>query len=137
MNIKRVITAGLAAGATFYVVSLVVWGLLKFLPVIPLAIAIPPVGLGQGWWIYHLLVSVFIGIMWAVGYSVYGKGRAGGWLYGATVYIVGSLPAFVTHFLIAPTIPDAPVRSLIVYGAIVSLIGALLGGRVISLLIKR
>lgn len=132
MTSKKIITAGIGAGIVFYVVSLVVWGLFKFLPVVPLPLALQQQGLQSGWLIEHLLVSLFIGLLWGYGYSVYGKVRAGGWLYGGTIYLVGLLPVFVAQFIIL-----APIRMLTVYGAVISLIGALLAGKVISLIAKK
>lgn len=132
MTSKRIIVGGLFAGIAFYLISLIIWALFKFLPVIPFSIAIPEAGLQSGWKIEHLLVSLFIGLMWGFGYMIYGKARSGGLLYGATIYLVGLLPAFVAHFVIS-----ADARMAIVYGAIASLAGALLGGKVIALIAKR
>lgn len=132
MNSKQVLGGGVLAGLVFYVISLLVWALFKFLPVVPLAIAVPSLRLGSGWQVEHLLMSILIGILWAVGYAVYGKMRPGGWLYGLMVYAVAVFPVFILHFATA-----AEGRSSILYGAILSLIGALLGGKVISMVVKR
>ncbi len=132
MSSKKIVAGGLCAGLVFYALSLVVWALFKFLPIVPLAVAVPPQGLSGGWYIEHLLVSLFIGLLWGFGYAVYGKLRPGGWLYGVTMYAVGLLPAFAANFVIAPE-----VRSVIFYGALVGLIGALLGGRTLAAIIKR
>ncbi|KKU13797.1 MAG: hypothetical protein UX17_C0008G0002 [Parcubacteria group bacterium GW2011_GWC2_45_7] len=132
MNNKKILGAGLVVGLLFYVISLLIWGLSKFLPVVPLAIAIPNTALLPGWQIEHLLVSLFIGIMWAIGFAVYGVKRDSGWLYGVIVYLVGTLPAFAVYF-----ITTAQWRPIILYGALVSFIGALLGGKVMSILTAR
>ncbi len=132
MSSKKIVAGGLCAGLVFYGLSLLIWVLFKFLPIVPLAIAVPSQGLSAGWYIEHLLVSLFIGLLWGFGYAVYGKTRPGGWLYGASMYMVGLLPAFVANFVIAP-----PMRSVIFYGALVGLIGALLGGRTLAVIIKR
>lgn len=132
MNSKTIIVGGVLAGLVFYAISLIVWALFKFLPIVPLAIAVPSAGLSTGWYGWHLLVSLFVGLMWGVGYAVYGKVRAGGWLYGLTVYAVGLLPAFVANFVIAPQL-----RAVIFYGALVGLIGALLAGRTIAAVVRR
>ena len=132
MNSKQVIGGGVLAGFVFYVISLAVWALFKFLPVVPLSIAVPSSRLGSGWQVEHLLISIVIGILWAVGYAVYGKARPGGWLYGLILYLVAVFPAFILHFATA-----LDGRSGVFYGAFLSLIGALLGGKVISLVAKK
>lgn len=132
MNGTKVIGGGLLAGIIFYALSLLVWALLKFLPVVPLAIAIPLDGLGKGWPLLHFLVLLAAGLAFAGGYAVYGKTREGGWLYGAMMFVVGILPAFVANFVLAPA-----ARSVIVYGAVVSFIGALLAGKALSLVMKK
>ena len=132
MTGTRIIGGGILAGAIFYALSLTVWALFKFLPIVPVAIAVPPEGLRALWPAVHLFVSLFVGLMWALGYAVYGRVRPGGWLYGGTIYLVGLLPTFVAHFVVS-----APFRSVVVYGAIVSLIGALLGGKVIEMVGKK
>lgn len=132
MSSKKIVIGGLVAGLVFYAISLVVWGIFKFLPIVPLAIALPPQGLSAGWYVEHLLVSLFIGLLWGFGYAVYGKARPGGWLYGANMYMVGLLPAFVANFIITPQ-----VRSVVVYGAFIGLISALLAGKTISVIARR
>ena len=132
MKASKIIGGGVLAGVVFYALSMIVWALFKFLPIVPLPLAITQQGLGQGWQIIHLLVSLFVGIMWAIGYAVYGRAREGGWLYGLVVFIVGLLPAFTANFIIAPDL-----RAGVVYGAIVALIGALLGGKAIAMVMKR
>lgn len=131
MTIKNIIKAGVLAGLIFYAISVIIWALFKFLPIVPLSIAIPAQGLGQGWLVEHLAVSLFIGLTWAVGYAIYGIKRQGGWLYGAIIYLTGSFPAFVVYLVIS-----APLRSMIFYGAIISLVGALLGGKAIAMMHK-
>ena len=133
MNSKQVLGGGVLTGLVFYVVSLIVLGVFKFLPVIPLSIAVPSERLGRGWQIEHLVVSLVIGILWAVGYAIYGKSRPGGWLYGWVIYMATLLPTFAVHLIIA----ESGVRSGIFYGALLALIGALLGGKVVSLIVKR
>jgi|GEM_PF-4202485 len=132
MTSGKVIGGGLLAGIVFYVLSMIVWALFKFLPVIPFSIALPSQGLMAGWQIEHLVVSLVAGILWAVGYTVYGKARPGGWLYGLVIFVAGILPAFIASFVV-----NGPVRSAIAYGALVSLIGALLGGKAISLVVRK
>ncbi|OGL64621.1 hypothetical protein A3B21_02730 [Candidatus Uhrbacteria bacterium RIFCSPLOWO2_01_FULL_47_24] len=132
MKTSKILSGGIIAGVAFYALSMLIWALFKFLPVVPLSIAIPAQGLGRGWQIEHFLVSLFIGVMWGFGYLIYGTRRASGWLYGATLFIVGSLPSFVTYFIISP-----PLRSIIFYGAIISFIGALLGGKIIAAMAKK
>ena len=132
MNSGKIIGGGVAAGVVFYLLSLAVWGIFKFLPVIPLPLAIPTEGLMKGWQIEHLAVSLAAGILWAVGYAVYGKARQGGWLYGALIFLVGVFPAFLANFVV-----NVPMRNAIVYGAIVSFVGALLGGKVIATVARK
>lgn len=132
MTIKNIIKGGIAAGLIFYGISVIIWALFKFLPIVPLSIAIPAQGLGQGWLVEHLAVSLLIGLVWAIGYAIYGVKRQGGWLYGAVIYLTGSLPTFIVYLVIS-----APLRSMIFYGAIISLVGALLGGKVIALMFSR
>ena len=132
MKTSKIVSGGLVAGVVFYALSMLVLALFKFLPVVPLSIAIPAQGLGRGWQFEHLLVSLFIGLLWGVGYLVYGVRRPGGWLYGATLYMVGSFPAFVTQFIITP-----PLRGIIFYGAVVSLVSALIGGWIIAAMAKK
>ncbi len=132
MNSKKIIGGGILAGVLFYAVSLLVWALMKFLPIVPLSIGIPSAALSSGWQVVHLAVSLGIGILWSIGYGIYGATRPSGWLYGATVYVVAVLPAFAINFMTA-----GPARDVIVYGAIVSFIAALLGGKLISLVVKR
>jgi len=132
MNSKKIIGGGIIAGLLFYALSMLVWTLLKFLPIVPLPIALPSHALTAGWPVVHLAVSLAIGIFWSIGYGIYGTTRPGGWLYGATVYLVAVLPAFAINFMTA-----GPVRDVLVYGAIVSFIAALLGGKLISLVVKR
>lgn len=127
MKPRSVVLGGVLAGVAFYAISLLVWALFKFLPIIPLPISVPSQGLGWGWQAEHLLVSIVIGLLWAAGYALYGKMRPGGWLYGFMVYLIGAFPAFLAYMLIAP-----PPRSVIVYGALVSFIGALFGGKIIA-----
>lgn len=132
MNSKKIIGGGVLAGLLFYALSILVWSLLKFLPIVPLSIALPASALTTGWQVVHLVVSLGIGILWSIGYGIYGAARPGGWLYGITVYLVALFPAFVIGFMTA-----GPVRTVLVYGAIVSLVAALLGGKLISLVIRR
>jgi hypothetical protein len=132
MKSKNIVIGGFLSGAVFYIISLLTWALFKFLPIIPLSIAVPESGLQQGWALVHLIVSVLIGFIWVWGYVVYGMKRPGGWLYGSVMYLVGTLPAFIVHFMM-----NAPLRGIIFYGAVISFIGALLGGRVISSIVKR
>ena len=131
MNWKKTIGAGLLAGLLFYVLSLVVWVRFKFLVVVPLAVALPKEGLLAGWQVQHLVVSLVVGVLWAVGYGIYGTRRTGGWLYGLMVFLLGTAPALVTYAVINPQ-----ARLLILYNAVISLIGALLGGRIIALVAK-
>lgn len=131
MNTSRIIGGGLLAGVVFYALSLIVWALFKFLPVVPLSVAIPAEGLGRGWQIEHLVVSLVTGILFAIGYGVYGKARAGGWLYGGVIFVAAIAPGFIAHFVINPE-----ARSIAVYGAIVSLLGALLGGKAVAMTAK-
>lgn len=133
MNSKQVWGGGVLAGLVFYVISLIVWAVFRFLPVIPLALAVPSDHLGRGWQVEHLIVSIVIGILWAAGYMVYGKSRPGGWLYGWVVYVVAILPTFVVQFIMV----EPAVRSSVFYGAFLAFIGALLGGKVVSLIVKR
>lgn len=119
------------AGVVFYLVSLLVWVRFKFLVVVPLAVAIPKEGLVQGWQVQHLVVSLVVGVLWGIGYAVYGKQRAGGWLYGFMVFLLGTLPALAAYAVANPQ-----ARLLIAYNAIISLIGALLGGRALTLVAK-
>ena len=132
MHSKKIIGGGVVAGLLFYALSLLVWALLKFLPIVPLSIALPLQALTTGWQVVHLAVSLGIGMLWSIGYGVYGTTRPGGWLYGITIYLVAFFPAFVVSFITA-----GPVRSVLIYGAIVSLVASLLGGKVISLIVKR
>lgn len=132
MNTGRLIGGGIVAGGVFYLLSLGVWAVLKFLPVVPLPIAIPPQGLGAGWQVQHLVASLVIGLFWAVGYGIYGKARAGGWLYGLIMFVAILLPTFAVNFFVNPA-----ARSLIAYGAVVSLVGALLGGKSVAWIAQR
>ncbi len=132
MNSKKIIAGGVLAGLLFYALSLLVWGLFKFLPIVPLSIGLPVAALRSGWPVVHLLVSLGIGILWSIGYGIYGGKRPGGWLYGATVYLIALLPAFAVSFMTAGS-----ASNVVVYGAVVSLIAALLGGKLISLVVKR
>lgn len=131
MNTSKIIGGGLLAGVVFYALSLIVWALFKFLPVVPLTIAVPVEGLGRGWQIEHLVVSLVTGILFAIGYGVYGKARAGGWLYGGVIFVAAILPGFIAHFVINPE-----ARSIVAYGAVVALVGALIGGKAVSAVIK-
>ena len=132
MNGTKIISGGILAGIIFYALSLLVWALLKVLPVVPLSIAVPADGLGKGWQLMHLLVLLFAGLTWSLGYAVYGRAREGGWLYGAMMFTVGVLPAFVANFVLAPE-----ARTMIFYGAVVSFIGALLAGKAVSLVMRK
>lgn len=132
MTSGKVIGGGVLAGLVFYALSMIMWALFKFLPVIPFSLAVPKEGLMRGWQIEHLAMSLVAGILWAVGYAVYGKTRPGGWLYGFIVFIVALLPSFIANFVL-----NGPVRSVIAYGALTSLIGALLGGKVIASVMRQ
>lgn len=132
MNTSKVIIGGVVSGLIFYGISIAIWGAFKFLPIVPLSIAISADGLQTGWQVEHLMVSLFVGLMWAVGYAVYGRAKASGWQYGIVIFAVGSLPAFVANFVIAPA-----ARSMIVYGGIIALVSALLAGKAIALIVKK
>ena len=132
MHSKKIIGGGVLAGILFYALSLLVWALFKFLPIVPLSIALPSSALATGWQVVHLAVSLGIGILWSIGYWIYGTTRPGGWLYGITVYLVAFFPTFVVSFITA-----GPVRSVLIYGAIVSLVASLLEGKVIALIVRR
>lgn len=132
MNIKKIMSAGVLAGLVFYAVSMIIWGLFKVLPVVPLIVTMRSQGLGHLWQAEHLAVSLAIGVIWAIGYALIGKGAlAGGWLYGWVLYLTGTVPLLGIYLLIAPA-----DRTLNAYGAVVALIGALLGGKAIALVAK-
>lgn len=132
MSGTKIIGGGILAGLIFYALSLLIWAMLKFLPVVPFAISVPIDGLGKGWQGLHLIVLVVAGLAWAIGYAVYGKNGDSGWRYGAVMFLVGVLPAFVANFVLAPA-----SRIMIIYGVIVSFIGALLAGKALSLVMKK
>ena len=127
MNLQKYIGAGLLAGIIFYVLSLGIWKWLGFLPVVPLAIAIPGGNLGSNWPVVHGVVSLLTGLLWTAGYAVYGKARPGGWQYGIVMYVVATVPAVLVGLVLA-----SGARSVITYSAIVSLVGTLLAGKTIE-----
>lgn len=135
MNIKKMVTAGLASGVIFYALSLIVWWLFQFLPVTPTPVVILNKGLQQGWMVEHLIVSLFVGLLWMIGYAICRsseKLHLGGSIYGMVIYVAGILPAFIIQFIVF-----TELRALMVYGAIVSLIAVLLSGKIISFISTR
>ena len=127
MNSKKIVLAGLVVGVIFYALSLAIWWLFKFLPVVPTPVIILNQGLQVGWMVEHLVVSLFVGLLWGVGYMV----CKGDYQYGVVIYVAGFLPTFVIQSVVF-----ADVRMFMIYGAIVSLVAVLIADKVFSLIVK-